>query len=235
MGWCKLRVSKNGRCGRKFKGTRCAAVGTYCSRWGWCGRSSLHKRTSTKKYNGRRCGRVVKRSVKRRKAVKRVMKRISFRFKKGKKFVARWALLSMRLMKKSRAAWRARRSAWRDYLKNRRNKAKRVVMYKRFKIYRLRHIRAARALRLHKLRVRRRYRAMRLRMRKIRVSWRVARRVAKKSKYAKRLRRRSIRRIRILAAKRRVFRRLIVKVRRVTRRGARWVRRNMNIRRRRYF
>merc|ERR1712178_271768 len=197
MGWCKLRVSKNGRCGRKFKGTRCAAVGTYCSRWGWCGRSSLHKRTSTKKYNGRRCGRVVKRSVRRRKAVKRVMKRISFRFKKGKKFVARWALLSMRLMKKSRAAWRARRSAWRVYLKYRRNKATRVVMYRRFKIYRLRHIRAARALRLHKLRVRRRYRAMRLRMRKIRVSWRVARRVARK--------------------------------------GARWVRRNLNARRRKYL
>merc|ERR1712139_205412 len=185
--WCKLRVTKNGRCGRKFKNTRCASRGQYCSRWGWCGRSSLHRRTSTKRFNGRRCGKVVKRTVRRKKAIKKVMKRISFRFKKGKKMVARWALMTMRFMKKARAAWRARRAAWRMTRKARRwPKAKRVVVWRRYRIYRVRHAKAARRLRVHKLRVRRHYRRMRLRMRKIRVSWRVARRVARKSKYARR-------------------------------------------------
>merc|ERR1712139_229841 len=122
--WCKLRVTKNGRCGRKFKNTRRASRGQYCSRWGWCGRSSLHRRTSTKRFNGRRCGKVVKRTVRRKKAIK-----------KGKKMVARWALMTMRFMKKARAAWRARRAAWRMTRKARRwPKARRVVVWRRYRI-----------------------------------------------------------------------------------------------------
>merc|ERR1711874_385064 len=36
-------ISKNGRCGKSFKNTQCA-IG-FCSKWNWCGTSSLHKKT----------------------------------------------------------------------------------------------------------------------------------------------------------------------------------------------
>merc|ERR1711988_1251897 len=233
-GACRYPVSRNGRCGRRHRNTRCAGVRQFCSRWGWCGTSRLHKRTQQKLFNGRRCGEVVKRSVKRKRAVKRVVKR--FRFKKGAKRVARTVVLTMRYLRAARIAWRARVAGWRYYLKWRRtrNFAKRRLAYRRFRVLRWRHIKAKRVLRLHKLRVRRRYRLYRIRMRKVRSNFRLARRIARKSKYAKKLKRRATLRIRRFVAKRRVFRRLIRKVRRVSRRSARIVWRRRMAQRRRW-
>merc|ERR1711912_187760 len=44
---CKM--SKNGRCGPSHGHTVC--TGGYCSRWGWCGWSSLHKSTHQADYD----------------------------------------------------------------------------------------------------------------------------------------------------------------------------------------
>merc|ERR550514_995410 len=74
---CKLAISKNGRCGKAFKNTRCA--GGYCSRWNWCGTSALHKRTHQAAFDARKCPTV--------KAKKVLKKKIVLKAKKGKKVV----------------------------------------------------------------------------------------------------------------------------------------------------
>merc|ERR1712113_726571 len=58
---CKLKVSKNGRCGKKYLNARCNFG--YWSRWGWCGTSPAHKRGSQKKYNFAKCGKKVVKKV----------------------------------------------------------------------------------------------------------------------------------------------------------------------------
>merc|ERR1711988_1271644 len=50
---CKLALSKNGRCGKAFKNTRCASG--FCSRWNWCGTSALHKKTHQAAFDARKC------------------------------------------------------------------------------------------------------------------------------------------------------------------------------------
>merc|ERR1712093_661610 len=53
---CRLKVSKNGRCGPKKGNTRCPSG--YCSRWGWCGTSRNHKRGAQLKYSAGKCGKI---------------------------------------------------------------------------------------------------------------------------------------------------------------------------------
>merc|ERR1712019_297996 len=43
------RVSKDHRCGKDHNNTICDAG--YCSKWGWCGNSDLHKSTQQKEFN----------------------------------------------------------------------------------------------------------------------------------------------------------------------------------------
>merc|ERR1719326_2223376 len=57
---CALKVSKNGRCGVKFGRTRCGGKGAFCSKWGWCGTSKLHKKTQQALYNSRVCAKKAK-------------------------------------------------------------------------------------------------------------------------------------------------------------------------------
>ena len=86
---CTHTVSKNGRCGAAFTKTRCgynAKVPVYCSRWGWCGTSALHKSTHQSAFDGRRCN-VASRVVKR--VVKRIVRKGKKLIKRGKKFVKR--------------------------------------------------------------------------------------------------------------------------------------------------
>merc|ERR1712139_457559 len=92
---CSLKVSKNGRCGRKFGNTRCAQAGSFCSRWNWCGKSKLHKKTQQRRFNYRRCGaklrvkvRVVKKAKKTKKAApKKVVLKVKVVKTAGKKVV----------------------------------------------------------------------------------------------------------------------------------------------------
>merc|ERR1711907_454129 len=58
---CRLKVSKNGRCGKRYLNARCNFG--YCSRWGWGGTSPAHKRGSQKKYNFAKCGKKVVKKV----------------------------------------------------------------------------------------------------------------------------------------------------------------------------
>merc|ERR1712185_138151 len=100
---CKLRVSKNGRCGAKFGKTRCTRAGVYCSRWNWCGTSALHKRTHQALYDGRNCGaKVVK---------KRVVKKVVKKAKKAKKArkVVKKAKKAKKVVKKAKKAKKAKK------------------------------------------------------------------------------------------------------------------------------
>merc|ERR1712054_532155 len=63
---CKFAVAKNMRCGARTK-TRCPPK-TFCSKWGWCGRSALHKKTHQALFDGRVC-KAVKKVVKKAKKV----------------------------------------------------------------------------------------------------------------------------------------------------------------------
>lgn len=47
----KCSISENGRCGPKFGRTICPAG--YCSKWWWCGTSSLHKKTHQVAYDAK--------------------------------------------------------------------------------------------------------------------------------------------------------------------------------------
>jgi hypothetical protein len=89
-----LKMSKNGRCGRKYGSTQCGtSTKVFCSRWNWCGTSRLHKNGSQKKFNGHACRgaakkgkklikkvflkvakKAVKKVVKAKKAIKKVVK-----------------------------------------------------------------------------------------------------------------------------------------------------------------
>merc|ERR1712178_639984 len=68
---CKLKVSKNGRCGKRYGMTRCAGTKAFCSKWNWCGTSALHKKTHQALFDARKCA-VAKKPVK--KTVKKVKK-----------------------------------------------------------------------------------------------------------------------------------------------------------------
>lgn len=145
------------------------------------------------------------------------MSKLRFKFKRGRKFVAKRVATTMRLMKANRFAWTARAHAWKLYLKARKlPRRRRAVVYRRWRVLKWIHMKALRALRRHQYRVRRSYRAWRYRIRKIRFSYRLARRVARGSRYARATKRRALLKIRRFVAKRRIFRRLIRKVRRVT-------------------
>merc|ERR1712139_415328 len=108
---CKLRLSKNGRCGARYGKTRCTRAGVYCSRWGWCGTSALHKRTHQPLYDGRNCGKVVKKRVvkkakkitlklKAKKAKKSLKKKIVKKAKKAKKVIKKKAKKVVKKAKK---------------------------------------------------------------------------------------------------------------------------------------
>merc|ERR1711935_260268 len=100
--YCRNAVSKNGRCGAAFKNTRCGTnAKVFCSRWGWCGTSALHKSTHQRQSDGRRCtvGKVVKKIVK--KITKRGKKVIKRLVKKGRKIGKTIANFFTKLMKKS--------------------------------------------------------------------------------------------------------------------------------------
>merc|ERR1711998_345955 len=94
----------NGRCGARFGKTRCTRAGVYCSRWGWCGTSPLHKRTHQALYDGRNCGKVsIKLRVKAKKAkkvVKKVVKKAKKVVKKAKKVVKKVAKKVVKKAKK---------------------------------------------------------------------------------------------------------------------------------------
>merc|ERR1712060_536570 len=45
----KCKISKNMRCGPSHNHTRCPFG--WCSKWGWCGMSKLHKSTHQVKYD----------------------------------------------------------------------------------------------------------------------------------------------------------------------------------------
>merc|ERR1712113_732351 len=85
---CKLNVSKNGRCGKRYLNARCNFG--YCSRWGWCGTSSAHKRGSQKKYNYAKCGKKVSKKATKSKAkaavkkAKKPVKKVKIVLKKPK-------------------------------------------------------------------------------------------------------------------------------------------------------
>merc|ERR1712039_817588 len=52
-----LKDSKNGRCGKAHGNTKCGQnPKVFCSRWGWCGPSALHKKTHQAAYDGKACG-----------------------------------------------------------------------------------------------------------------------------------------------------------------------------------
>merc|ERR1712083_577936 len=50
---CVNKISKNMRCGAKHNNTICPFG--YCSKWGWCGMSSLHKSTHQPAYDHSAC------------------------------------------------------------------------------------------------------------------------------------------------------------------------------------
>merc|ERR1712139_326229 len=123
---CSLKVSKNGRCGKRFGNTRCARVGTYCSRWNWCGASKLHKKTQQKRFNGRNCGgkklkikvRVVKKPKKVVKKAKKVVKKAKKAVKKAKKAKKAKKVLKVKVVKKAKKVVKKAKKA---------KKAKKVV------------------------------------------------------------------------------------------------------------
>merc|ERR1712139_416080 len=103
---CSLKVSKNGRCGRKFGNTRCAQAGSFCSRWNWCGKSKLHKKTQQRRFNYRRCGaklRVKVRVVKKaKKTAKKAPKKAKKVVKKAKKAKKAKKVLKVKVVKKAK-------------------------------------------------------------------------------------------------------------------------------------
>jgi hypothetical protein len=58
---CRLQASKNSRCGLKYgNGARCPQSGEFCSRWGWCGKTLMHRIKSQVRYNYLKCKVVLK-------------------------------------------------------------------------------------------------------------------------------------------------------------------------------
>jgi hypothetical protein len=134
---CKLKVSKNGRCGVKFGKTRCAGSKAFCSRWNWCGTSKLHKKTHQALYDARKCS-------SKKKVVKKVTHKKVRKNKKGK--VVRKVTIvirTTRAMKRWRSAMRALRAAIKAKRVARKHaKKSKKLMHKKF------HLRVVKARRL---------------------------------------------------------------------------------------
>jgi endonuclease V-like protein UPF0215 family len=90
IGACALKVSSNGKCGPANLRTRCGKPGVFCSKFGWCGVSALHKSTHQPMFDGRLCKAAVKVAVKgikgaAKKAIKTAKKPVAKKAKKAKK------------------------------------------------------------------------------------------------------------------------------------------------------
>merc|ERR1712146_700284 len=98
----KCKISKNMRCGPKFNNTICPFG--WCSKWGWCGVSKLHKSTHQINFDAKpQCKKHKKKPVKKvvKKTVKKPIKKVVKKAKKAKKVVKK-AKKAKKVVKKAK-------------------------------------------------------------------------------------------------------------------------------------